>query len=67
MRKSSTEKYHVREKIFYKSDGSIYSQVQVYFRVRDLVPVYRYLYYQNMGTLYDTWWYEFLNGGLVEH
>ena len=38
--KSSTEKYHMRERISYNSDGSIYFQMQVYFRMRDLVPVY---------------------------
>lgn len=61
------EKYHLREKMTYKKDGTVYSQEQVYFRVRDLAPVYEYTYRYNIGSEYNTYWSEYINGGLVEY
>ena len=64
---NNTEKYHLREKKEYNTDGTLYSQEHVYFRVRDLAPVYEYTFRQNIGTEYNTYWSEYIDGGLVEY
>jgi hypothetical protein len=51
----------------YDKDGLIYSQEQVFYRVRDLVPVYEYLYRVNIMPVYDTYWTEYLDGGMTEY
>ena len=51
----------------YNKDGTVQSQQQVYFRVRDLAVVYEYQYNQDMGRDYNTYWTEYINGGLVEY
>ena len=63
----TSEQYHIRERMTYNKDGTIYSQEQVFYRVKDLVPVYEYAYVLNIQPTYDTYWTEYLNGGMMEY
>ena len=62
----TSEQYHIRERMTYNKDGiTIYTQEKVFYRVKDLVPVYEYLLV-NQDNQVD-YWTEYLNGGMMEY